>query len=59
MYDYEKKEVKKMYFTKDYRQLDAVALHLMYNKDKKQYKTAYSFKQWLNKSLLIGNIKRL
>lgn len=48
-----------MYFTKDYKQLDAVALYLLYNKDKKQYKTAYSFKQWLNKSLLSGSIKKL
>ena len=59
MYDYERKEVKKMYFTKDYKQLDTVALHLMYNKDKKQYKTVHSFKQWLNKSLLTGSIKQL
>lgn len=49
----------KMYFTKDYRQLDTVALHLLYNKDKRQYKIVQSFKQWLNKSLLTGTIKRL
>lgn len=48
-----------MYFTKDYKPLDAVALHLMYNKDRKQYKAVHSFKQWLNKSLLTGSIKRL
>lgn len=48
-----------MYFTKDYKQLDTVALHLLYNKDKRQYKIVQSFKQWLNKSLLTGTIKRL
>ena len=48
-----------MYFTKDYRQLDIVALHLLYNRDKKQYKTVQGFNKWLDKSLSSGRIKRL